>query len=203
MKKGRDPAVAVPHPSVLLPESSELAPLPLRRHEPCGRGLSRVAGDEAVLEPERFRVRLRLRRHPCGCTLPLRPISANAKCTRGARVGAPSPPARPLVNPAGCAWRCARKVAKSCSSGLSLRDTSIGRAPAVILLEFSLELEHVAEILGARESESAKLLRRDRVVPHRLPEGLGQSGGHLRSCQVLAGNPESLADVRCAALRMP
>ena len=29
-----------------------------------GRGLSRVAGDEAVLEPERFRVRLRLRRRP-------------------------------------------------------------------------------------------------------------------------------------------
>ena len=49
-------------------------------------------------------------------------------------------------------------------------------------------MEHVAEIVGAGESEAAVYLGRDVVVADLLAEDFGERGGHLRAGEIFAGD---------------
>ena len=91
--------------------------------------------------------------------------------------------------------------------GLELRverreKREVARA-AEVLLEVALELEHVAEVVGAGEAEAAVDLGRHGVVDDLLPEGLGERGRHLRAGQVLARDADRLADEVRARLKTP
>ena len=76
--------------------------------------------------------------------------------------------------------------AKVCSVGFSARATSTLRAPQKMLLEVALELEHVAEIVGAGETEAAVHVGRHVVVAHLLAQRPRQ------------GRQPSRAPVRCS-----
>ena len=60
--------------------------------------------------------------------------------------------------------------------------------------EVPLELEHVSEILRAREGEIAVDLGGHVVIPDLLPQRLGKRGRHLTAGQVIAGDADGLAD---------
>jgi hypothetical protein len=55
-------------------------------------------------------------------------------------------------------------------------------------LEVAIELEHVAQILGAGEPEAAICFGRHFVVPDLSPERVRERRRHLRAGQVLAGD---------------
>ena len=63
-----------------------------------------------------------------------------------------------------------------------------------------VELEHVAQIVRAGKSVAPERGRRDGVVMHRLAERSAQPCRHFRARQVLACNPDILADVSVACL---
>src|ERR1039457_3267828 len=62
----------------------------------------------------------------------------------------------------------------------SARGLKTARA-AEILLEIAIELEHIAQILGSRETKAAVDVRRHIVVAHLLTQRPGERGGHLRT----------------------
>jgi hypothetical protein len=64
-------------------------------------------------------------------------------------------------------------------------DVEVARA-AEDLIEVALELEHVAEIFGARETEATVYLGWHVIVAHLLTKCSGECGGHLRTSQVRA-----------------
>ena len=66
----------------------------------------------------------------------------------------------------------ASHCAKVCSCGLSEREKARSRAPQKLALEVALELEHVAEVVGAGEAEAAVDLGRHGVVATVLAERL-------------------------------
>jgi len=72
-------------------------------------------------------------------------------------------------------------------------DAGVART-AENFLEISLELEHVAEIIGARETEAAVHFWWHIVVPYLLPQCLGQRLSHLRTGQMFARNADGLTD---------
>src|SRR5438034_8362959 len=72
-------------------------------------------------------------------------------------------------------------------------DVEVARA-APDLFEVSLELEHVAEILGAWETEATVHLGWHVVVADLLTQCLGKLGGHLCAGQMLAGDADGLAN---------
>src|SRR6185503_14185108 len=80
-----------------------------------------------------------------------------------------------------------------------LRLADVSRITAV-LLELAVELKHVAQVLGARESESPEGSRRHGVVPYWLTERLRQGLCHLSAGQMTAGNADGLADHLVALL---
>src|SRR5581483_5456279 len=73
-------------------------------------------------------------------------------------------------------------------------DGGIARA-AEDVVKIALELEHVAEILGPGEAESAVRLGRHRVVAHLLPQRPAELRGHFRAGQMFAGDADGLTDV--------
>ena len=94
----------------------------------------------------------------------------------------------------------ASHVSNVCSEGFKAReDVEVART-AEVLLKVALELEHVAQILGARETKAAVDLGRHVVVAHLLTQRLGERGGHLRAGQMLAGDADGLADELAAVL---
>src|SRR5262245_45679837 len=64
---------------------------------------------------------------------------------------------------------------------------------AEIVVKVALELEHVAEFLGARETEAAVDLGRHRVVDDLAAQRLRESRRHLPAREVLAGDADPLA----------
>src|SRR5947209_10453978 len=65
---------------------------------------------------------------------------------------------------------------------------------AEVSLEIALELEHVAEVLGAGKSESAIHARLDRVVANFFAEEVRKRRGHFRSGEMLARDADALPD---------
>lgn len=66
--------------------------------------------------------------------------------------------------------------------------------PAEIVLEIVLELEHVAEIVGAGETETAKYFGRYGVVADILSQRLAHAVGHLCAGQVFSRDAHRLSD---------
>src|SRR4051812_3572636 len=65
---------------------------------------------------------------------------------------------------------------------------------AAILLELAVELEHVAEIVGAGKSERPERRWGHGVVLHFLTQRLRQRLRHLRAAEMSAGDADGLAD---------
>ena len=76
----------------------------------------------------------------------------------------------------------------------SARLPEVPRA-AEVLFKIPLELEHVRQVIRARETEAREHLRRDRIVDNLFTDRLAQCGGHLRTGEVLAGDADRLAHV--------
>src|SRR6185312_7609379 len=68
------------------------------------------------------------------------------------------------------------------------------------LIEIALELEHVAKIVGALETERAILFRRHRIIAHSLPDCLGHDRSHLLTGQMFTCDSNRLPGVFLAAL---
>src|SRR3954452_23238313 len=65
---------------------------------------------------------------------------------------------------------------------------------AEVSLKVALELEHVAEVVGAGKSESAIHARLDRVVADFFAEEVRKRRGHFRSGEMLARDADALPD---------
>ena len=63
-----------------------------------------------------------------------------------------------------------------------------------------LVLEHVAQVLGAREAEAAIHVERHRLVVDGLAQRVAERGRHLLAGELLARDADRLADVGVAPL---
>jgi len=63
-----------------------------------------------------------------------------------------------------------------------------------VLCEIPIELEHIAEIIRAWETQTTVHLRGHVVVPYLLPQCFGQRLSHLRTGQMFACNADGLTD---------
>jgi hypothetical protein len=73
-------------------------------------------------------------------------------------------------------------------------------ARAIRDFEVALELPHVAEFVGARETERAEGVRADRVVDHVFTEREFQLRRQLGAAQVITGESDRIVD-QCVALQ--
>ena len=122
-------------------------------------------------------------------------------------------PERPRRCPTTSASGLRRAECGPCSrpasvEGLQLRVERAGELEvarrAVVRVRVALELEHVAQVVGARESEARGRPRRARrCSAPPAPSALLNAAAISRAGQVLAGDADRLADELSPALKMP
>src|SRR5262245_42919176 len=82
------------------------------------------------------------------------------------------------------------------------RECNVAR-PAVVIVEVTLELEHVPEVVRSGEPETAIHIGRHGVVSHLPAERLGHPSSHLAAGEMAARDPDRLADEFLATLEDP